>query len=106
MLNPGEETGVTLEWKATGVLDEFSQTATIGTTDPEHRQVLLSVKGIVARTVLIEPPTINLGDVSVAKGVARTAYVFGYGDVPMEVKNVSWGDEKSASHGGHQGHAD
>ncbi|MCC6512100.1 MAG: DUF1573 domain-containing protein [Pirellulaceae bacterium] len=97
LLNPGEETGVTLEWKATGVLDEFSQTATIGTTDPEHRQVLLSVKGIVARTVLVEPPSINLGDVSVAQGAVRTAYVFGYGDIPLEVKSVTWGDEKNAN---------
>lgn len=96
VLEPGEETVVTLEWKATGVLDEFSQTATIATTDPEHRQVLLSVKGIVARTILIEPPAINLGEVSVSDGVARTAFVFGYGDVPLEIQNVKWSDDQSA----------
>lgn len=95
-LQPGEETGVTLEWKATGVLDQFSQTATIVTNDPDHRNVLLTVRGIVARTILIEPPSINLGDVPVGEGMKRTAYVFGYGDVPMEVKKVVWGDERTA----------
>lgn len=96
-LQPGEETGVTLEWKATGVLDQFSQTATIITNDPDHRNVLLTVRGIVARTILIEPPTLTLGDVPVGEGAKRTAYVFGYGDVPMEVKKVTWGDERTAN---------
>lgn len=95
-LAPGEETEVALQWKATGVLDKFSQTATIATNDPEHSQVLLSVKGIVARTVLIEPPSITLGDVSVSEGVARSAFVFGYGEEPLEVKNVEWADQHTA----------
>ncbi len=90
MLDPGEETGVTLEWKATGVLDEFSQTATIRTNDPDHRAVLLSVKGIVARTILIEPPQINFGDIPVGQGTSRSAFVFGYGEIPLEIKSVTW----------------
>lgn len=96
-LQPGEETGVTLEWKATGVLDEFSQTATIITNDPDHRNVLLTVRGIVARTILIEPPVISLGDISVGENAQRTAYVFGYGEVPLEIKKVVWGDERTAN---------
>ncbi len=95
-LEPGEETNVTLEWKATGVLDQFSQTATIATNDPDHRNVLLTVRGIVARTILIEPPTLNFGDIPVGEGAKKTAFVFGYGDVPLEVKKVSWGDERTA----------
>ncbi len=97
MLQPGEETGVTLEWKATGVLDEFSQTATIITNDPDHRNVLLTVRGIVARTILIEPAVINFGDISVGEKAERTAYVFGYGEHPLEVKKVVWGDERTAN---------
>ncbi len=97
MLEPGEETGVTLTWKATGVIDQFSQTATIVTNDPHHRNVLLTVKGIVSRTILIEPNTINLGDVPVGQGVHRTAYVFGYGETPMEVTSVTWGDERTTN---------
>ena len=97
VLDPGEETAVSLEWKATGVLDQFSQTATIATNDPDHRNVLLTVRGIVSRTIIIEPSVINLGDVPVGQGAKSSAYVFGYSDTPMEVKKVIWGDEHTAN---------
>ncbi len=95
VLDPGEETGVTLEWKATGVLDKFSQTATISTSDPDHRNVLLTVSGIVTRTILIEPSTLNFGDVPVGHGAKQSAFVFGYGGEPLEVKKVVWADERT-----------
>lgn len=95
VLEPGEETAVELEWKATGVLDQFSQTATIITSDPDHRNVLLTVRGIVARTIIIEPSVINLGDVPVGQGAKQSAFVFGYGEVPLEVKKVVWADERT-----------
>lgn len=95
-LDPGEQTEVTLEWKATGVLDSFGQTATISTNDPQHHQVLLSVKGIVARTILIEPPVINLGEVPVTSPVKQTAYVFGYGEKPLEIAEAGWADAQTA----------
>lgn len=95
-LAPGEETRVTLEWKATGVIDAFSQTATITTSDPEHRKVILSVKGNVARTVLVEPSDLNLGDIPVTKETHRTVYVFGYAEEPMELSEVKWADERTA----------
>ena len=95
-LAPGEETSVTLEWKATGVIDAFSQTATISTSDPEHSKVILSVKGVVARTVLVEPSDLNLGDIPVTEETHRTVYVFGYADEPMEITEVTWADERTA----------
>ena len=95
VLEPGEETAVELEWKATGVLDQFSQTATIVTSDPDHRNVLLTVRGIVARTIIIEPSVINLGDVPVGQGAKQSAFVFGYGEVPLEIKKVVWADERT-----------
>lgn len=95
-LAPGEETGVTLKWEARGVLDEFSQTATIGTNDPEHSQVLLSVKGVVARIILVEPQSFNLGDVTVTTPVHRTAFAFGYAQQPLEISDVTWADSRTA----------
>lgn len=95
-LAPGEETAVTLEWKATGVLNEFSQTATIKTSDPEHPQVVLSVRGVVARTVLTEPADLNLGDIPVTGELKRTAYVFGFGDQPLEITQATWADQRTA----------
>ena len=97
VLDPGEETAVELEWKATGVLDQFSQTATIITSDPDHRNVLLTVRGMVARTIIIEPSAINLGDIPVGQGARQSAFVFGYGDVPLEVKKAVWADERTVN---------
>ncbi len=99
VLEPGQETGVTLDWKATGVLNQFSQTATIGTNDPEHSQVLLTVRGLVSRTVIIEPSTITLGDISVTEGAKQSAFIFGYGEDKLEVTNMRWENERSATLG-------
>ncbi len=88
-LLPGEETVVNLEWKATGVLNEFGQTATISTNDPEHAQVLLSVKGFVSRTVIIDPETIELGEVSVTGGAKRSLKVFGFGPEPFQINSAT-----------------
>ena len=95
-LDPGEETKVTLKWEARGVLDSFSQTATIGTNDPAHERLLLSVKGIVLRTIMIEPPTLNLGDVSVTSDYKSSIHVFSYAEEPFQLTDVKWADEKSA----------
>lgn len=95
-LKPGEQTEVTLEWKATGVLDKFSQTATIVTNDPQHHEILLSVKGTVARTILVEPPGINLGELSVSSPIEQTAYVFAYTGEPLEISDAAWADSDSA----------
>lgn len=95
-LKPGEETEVTLEWKATGVLDKFGQTATIVTNDPQHHEILLSVKGTVARTILVEPTEINLGELSVSSPIEQTAYVFAYTDEPLEISDAAWADSDSA----------
>ncbi|MGN6544415.1 MAG: DUF1573 domain-containing protein [Aureliella sp.] len=95
-LKPGEQTEVTLEWKATGVLDKFGQTATIVTNDPQHHEILLSVKGTVARTILVEPPGINLGELSVSSPIEQTAYVFAYTGEPLEISDAAWADPDSA----------
>ncbi len=95
-LLPGEETAINLKWTATGVLDEFAQNATIKTNDPEHTSVLLTVKGIVARTILFEPQQLDLGEISATDKLQKTVMMFSFAEQPLTAENVAWADPKTA----------
>lgn len=55
ILKKGEETEVTLSWTPKAVDEEFVQTATILTNDPNYRTVNLRIKGRVLALVKFQP---------------------------------------------------
>ncbi|MFG0289865.1 MAG: DUF1573 domain-containing protein [Rhodopirellula sp. JB044] len=59
LLMPGATTTVTMEWNTGYQADEYEQTATIVTNDPLHKEIKLSVKGVV-RAELIAPKSVEL----------------------------------------------
>jgi hypothetical protein len=94
-LEPGAETGVTLSWKAIGVLNEFNQSATIATNDPVHTEVNLIVHGLVTRTIVFEPENINLNEISTAARVATKIHVFSFAEQPLDIQSVEWTDART-----------
>jgi hypothetical protein len=62
-LQPGEQTDVELEWKAESQLDEFAQTATIGTNCPDQEEIKLTIRGRIGQAYVFDPPLANLGDI-------------------------------------------
>ena len=94
-LMPGEETAINLKWTATGVLDEFSQNATIKTNDPEHTSVLLTVRGIVARTIHFDPSELILGEFSATDKLEKKIMMFSYASTPLSVDSGVWADPKT-----------
>ncbi|MCC7336723.1 MAG: DUF1573 domain-containing protein [Pirellulaceae bacterium] len=96
VLNPGEETDVTLTWTPVAANPDFSQSATIHTNAADTPEVQLSVRGQVAGSFVIEPPELALGDISVTDTVTRKFHVFTYLERSTELKDFRWSDARSA----------
>lgn len=90
-LEPGEETQVKLSWRAEGILNDFSQTATVGTNDPRQLEVLLAVRGKIGRTYLLKPEELNFGDFSTRDSFKKSFQLFSCEEAPLEVR-AYWGD--------------
>ncbi len=90
-LEPGEETEVKLSWKAEGILNDFSQTATIGTNDPRQLEVLLTIHGKIGRTYLLKPEELSFGDFSARDSFTKTFRLFSCEESPLEL-NAHWAD--------------
>lgn len=92
VLQPGEETTVSLTWTAQTIMPDFGQTATILTNDPDNPEVRLEVRGQIAHSFVVDPPEIALGDISVREAVDRTFHVFTYLKQSTELEDFQWTD--------------
>jgi hypothetical protein len=95
VLQPGEETTVTLTWTAQTVTDEYGQSATIHTSDPEYTEVDLRVVGQIVDSYVFEPSSIALGEFSVTDGIERSFYVLGYLEGSETLHDLTWANETS-----------
>jgi len=91
-LQPGEETAVKLTWKAEGVLKDFAQTATIGTNDPRQREVLLTIRGRIGRTYIVEPEEINFGEFSTRESFTKTFKLYSCEETELVIWSHYWAD--------------
>lgn len=95
VLSPGEETEVTLTWKAQAYLEDFAQAATIKTNDTENLEVSLRVSGKIAQSFVMEPNKLVLGTISDTEKVEKTFYVFTYLEDSKTVQDFLWTDPKT-----------
>ncbi|MEM8733233.1 MAG: DUF1573 domain-containing protein [Planctomycetota bacterium] len=94
IIQPGEQTNVTLTWKALALIPEFGQNATIITNDVDALDVKLSVFGNVAKSVSTVPDRIQLGSLADDQEVSKTIFIFSYLD-EMEIleDSLEWTDD-------------
>ena len=95
ILQPGEETEVTLTWNAVSISSDFGQSATIHTSAPDSPEVQLRVRGQIADSFVIEPAELSLGELSVSEPLTKTFHVFNYLKSSKQLKDFTWSDEKS-----------
>jgi Protein of unknown function (DUF1573) len=93
-LQPGEETLVKLTWVAKANLPDFSQSATIGTTDPLNTEVKLIVSGSIGQSIVFQPPAIMLGDISSSEITESKFNVFIY-PKDLTLESLTWSDAGS-----------
>lgn len=89
-LEPGESTKVLLEWTAKTLTEQFSQSATIKTNDPDQVELQLQVKGNVVDLVAIEPSNWSIGDVSGREPVTVETTIYNHSRAPLEITSAQW----------------
>ncbi len=89
VVQPGDRTKVTVQWKGKGAGGPFRQQATIFTNDPRRPEIVLVVEGLVVPVWKAVPPSIVLSRVSATAGDEATARVFTFGRDPPEVTALS-----------------
>ena len=84
-LAPGEQTDVELEWKAENQLDEFGQTATIGSNCPGQEEIKLSIRGRIGTAYTFDPPSINQGDIFASDETEVNFRIYSFQDGPISL---------------------
>ena len=97
---PGEQTRVTLEWVAETQEEEtnFRQEATVETNVPGQTFVKLVIDGKVTSSLKAVPTSVSLGDVAVGAGAQATVQLFAFRQPGLEVSQVDFADQESASY--------
>jgi hypothetical protein len=87
-LSPGEETEVELEWKAESAIDEFSQTATIGTDIPNQEEIKLLIRGRIGQAYMFDPPPHNYGDIFTNQETVIPFTVYSFQEAPLNISSA------------------
>jgi hypothetical protein len=95
VIGPNDETTIELTWTAENMLEEFAQTATIGTDDPLQPEIKLTVLGKVSGAIVVDPKTILFGDVSPAVAVTKTTTIYSNYKDALDIKSLDWTEEKT-----------
>lgn len=94
-LLPGQETRITLTWRAQTVADRFGQAATFRTNDPLQPELRLQIEGTVIDSFVFEPSQLSLGDFSSELGVTKEVKVYCYTDEDVEIERMEWSNVNS-----------
>lgn len=82
---PGETSDVTLTWKTQSQSTEFSQTATIRTTDPYNPEIALEIYGTLVETILVEPSAWDIGDVTSGDSIKVNLTAYSFKPEPIKI---------------------
>ena len=96
-LEPGEETPVELEWLAEGLMADFAQTATIGTSAFDQEEIKLTVKGKIGQAFVFEPASADFRDFLSGDENEFTGRLYSFDESPLDISSVSWSDASLSS---------
>ncbi len=96
-LEPGEETPVELEWLAEGILADFGQTATIGTSAFDQEEIKLTVKGKIGQAFAFDPSSADFRDFLSGDENELQGRLYSFDESPLEISSVAWSDASLAS---------
>ena len=96
-LEPGEETPVELEWLAEGLMADFAQTATIGTSAFDQEEIKLTVKGKIGQAFVFDPASADFRDFLSGDENEFTGRLYSFDESPLDISSVSWSDVSLSS---------
>lgn len=91
-VQPGEAVEVELTWTAEEMMETFAQTATIGTDDPENREIKLTIRGVVSGAVRIDPINLIFGDIDPLNSVEERTTLYSNYEQPFEITQMEFKD--------------
>ena len=97
ILEPGEETMIKLTWTPKAPSIDFSQSATIKTSDPLKGEVQLGIVGKVGQSIVFSPSSLSLGDFSSTETSTHKVRVFSHLD-GVTVESLAWSDPESSKY--------
>jgi len=92
---PGETVEVTLEWHPNSYAEVFSQTATLGTNDPENPTIELRITGSVVQAMVLEPSVFRATNLSAGETRTLTAKFLSYKEEEVEIKSITASGDES-----------
>ncbi|MEI8211957.1 MAG: DUF1573 domain-containing protein [Planctomycetota bacterium] len=84
-LEAGEESDVELEWKAESAVDEFGQTATIGSDCPGQEEIKLVIQGKIGDAYMFDPPPYKYGDIFTNQETRIPFTVYSFQEAPINI---------------------
>ena len=96
-LEPGEETPVELEWLAEGLLADFGQTATIGTSAFDQEEIKLTIKGKIGQAFAFDPPSADFRDFLSGDENELKGRLYSFDEPTLEISSVAWSDASLTS---------
>lgn len=95
ILQPGEETKIKLTWTPKAQSPDFSQSATIITSDPMRSEVQLAISGKVGQSIVFSPKVMSLGDFSSTETTTHQLRVFSHVE-GVDINSLTWSDPESS----------
>lgn len=93
LLQPGEQTEVTMSWTVQTSEKTFGQSAELRTNDPDQVAIRFEINGSVVRDVQLVPEEVTFGDVAAGEDTEFDVSVFSYMSEPMTVGDVMFSDD-------------
>jgi hypothetical protein len=84
-LEPGQETEVELEWKAESSMDEFAQSATIGSDCPSQEEIKLVIRGKIGDAYTFDPPPYKYGDIFTNQETLIPFTIYSFQEGPIDI---------------------
>lgn len=93
LLEPGEQTEVTMSWTVLTNEKTFGQSAELRTNDPNQVAIRFEINGSVVRDVQLLPEEVTFGDVAAGEDTEFDFSVFSYMNEPMTAGDVKFSDD-------------
>jgi len=97
ILEPGEQTMIKLTWTPKAPSADFSQSATIKTSDPLKGEVQLGILGKVGQSIVFSPTSLSLGDFSSTETSIHKLRVFSHLK-GVTVESLAWSDPENSKY--------
>jgi hypothetical protein len=84
LVQPGGETEVVMTWTAKSNIEEFGQSATMRSNDPNRSEFSLKVIGRVVSSMAMSPRTLAIGDVESGETIRLENVIYSFSKSPIK----------------------